>query len=119
MTLRDVAQLAGVSPASVSRYLNGGPLSQGKRAAIRADTAVFDADADVWTMDPLNDHVLAIGRNYKGEKLLALFNFSPMEQTAWLSEPEKYKDLLTGKKRDAHKIQLPGNGFAWLYAHTD
>ena len=90
-----------------------------KLEKIRADTAVFDADADVWTMDPLNDHVLAIGRYYKGEKLLALFNFSPMEQTAWLSEPEKYKDLLTGKKRDAHKIQLPGNGFAWLYAHTD
>ncbi len=36
MTLREVAQMAGVSPASVSRYLNGGPLSQGKRAAIRA-----------------------------------------------------------------------------------
>ena len=36
MTIKDLARQAGVSPASVSRYLNGGPLSQGKRAAIRA-----------------------------------------------------------------------------------
>ena len=36
MTLKEVARLAGVSPASVSRYLNGGPLSHDKRAAIRS-----------------------------------------------------------------------------------
>ena len=35
MTLREVARLAGVSPSSVSRYLNGGPLSDQKRALIR------------------------------------------------------------------------------------
>ncbi len=36
MTLKEVARLAGVSPSSVSRYLNGGPLSREKRAAIQA-----------------------------------------------------------------------------------
>lgn len=36
MTLKDVARLAGVSNSAVSRYLNGGPLSEEKRAAIRA-----------------------------------------------------------------------------------
>ena len=35
MTLKEVARLAGVSPSAVSRYLNGGPLSEAKRAAIR------------------------------------------------------------------------------------
>lgn len=35
MTIREVATLAGVSSAAVSRYLNGGSLSQEKREAIR------------------------------------------------------------------------------------
>ncbi len=35
MTIREVAKLAGVSPAAVSRYINGGPLSPDKREAIR------------------------------------------------------------------------------------
>lgn len=35
MTIKEIASLAGVSPASVSRYLNGGSLSDKKREAIR------------------------------------------------------------------------------------
>lgn len=34
MTIKEVAQLAGVSAAAVSRYLNGGPLSQEKKDKI-------------------------------------------------------------------------------------
>ena len=34
MTIKDIAQLAGVSPAAVSRYLNGGPLSKDKKERI-------------------------------------------------------------------------------------
>lgn len=36
MTIKDVAALAGVSPAAVSRYLNGGSLSDEKRQRIQA-----------------------------------------------------------------------------------
>ena len=36
MTSSDIAKLAGVSSAAVSRYLNGGPLSEQKRAVIQA-----------------------------------------------------------------------------------
>lgn len=36
MTMKELAQLAGVSSAAVSRYINGGPLSQEKRERIRA-----------------------------------------------------------------------------------
>ena len=35
MTISDIAKMAGVSSAAVSRYLNGGPLSEQKREAIR------------------------------------------------------------------------------------
>lgn len=35
MTISDIAKMAGVSSAAVSRYLNNGPLSEQKRAAIR------------------------------------------------------------------------------------
>ena len=34
MTIKEVAKLAGVSSAAVSRYLNGGPLSQKKKEQI-------------------------------------------------------------------------------------
>ena len=37
MTISDIAKMAGVSSAAVSRYLNGGPLSEQKRTAIRED----------------------------------------------------------------------------------
>ena len=36
MTMKELAKLAGVSPAAISRYLNGGPLSEEKRRIIRA-----------------------------------------------------------------------------------
>lgn len=39
MTLKEVAQLARVSPAAVSRYLNGGSLSREKRERIRQTIA--------------------------------------------------------------------------------
>ncbi len=36
MTMKELARLAGVSPAAVSRYLNGGSLSREKQTVIRA-----------------------------------------------------------------------------------
>ena len=35
MTIKEVAKLAGVSPAAVSRYLNGGSISEEKRERVR------------------------------------------------------------------------------------
>ena len=39
MTIKEVAVLAGVSPAAVSRYLNGGPVSEKKKSSIEAAIA--------------------------------------------------------------------------------
>ena len=82
--------------------------------ALRRECAAFSAEAECWTMEPWNDHILAIGRYYKGEKLIALFNFGRDVQTAHIHEHEDYIDLLTGRARAAKEVQLPGWSFLWL-----
>ncbi len=82
--------------------------------ALRRAHAAFHADADVWLLEPYNDHCLAFGRYYQGEKLLCFFNFDADVQVAWVDEGEGYTDLLTGKPRSAKNVVLPGYGYAWL-----
>ncbi len=84
---------------------------------LRADHAVFDTGADTWLLDTGNDHVLGIGRYYRGEQLLALFNFAGEEQTAWLRDEKSYTDLFSGAVGDAGAVKIPAGGFRWLL-HT-
>ena len=81
---------------------------------IRAEYCVFENDADAWIIEPWNDHILGIGRYYNGEKLLAFFNFSENEQTAWVNEMEDYYDLVTGEPKSAKAVVVPGYSFVWL-----
>ncbi len=81
---------------------------------IRLDHPVFRDGADVWLVETWNDHVLGIGRYYEGEKLIALFNFSDNDETAWVNEHEDYIDLITGEARPARGVGIPAGGFAWL-----
>ena len=81
---------------------------------IRKSYDVFDSQADCWIIETWNDHILGIGRYYKGQKMLALFNFSEFDQTAWINEQEEYYDLLTGDRRSARAVGVPGYSFAWL-----
>ncbi|MBR6185903.1 MAG: Beta-galactosidase C-terminal domain [Clostridia bacterium] len=83
----------------------------------RAHHAVFDTDADTWLLDTGSDQVLGIGRYYRGEQLLALFNFSAEEKTAWLRDEKSYVDLIDGGRADAGRVVLPPHGFRWLL-HT-
>ena len=46
---------------------------------LRAQHPVFDDEADTWLLDTGNDAVIGIGRYYRGQKLLAVFNFSRQE----------------------------------------
>ena len=85
-----------------------------KLEKLRADLPVFDAEADVWTIEPYNDHILAIGRYYERQKLIALFNFADDEQIAWINEKDPYRDLWTNERRAAKGVKLPGHGFCWL-----
>ena len=51
---------------------------------IRRQENVFSQEAEVYTYDVHNDSILGILREYKGERFIALFNFSEREQTAWM-----------------------------------
>ena len=81
---------------------------------IRAAYDVFENEADTWIVEPYNDHILGIGRYFKGQKLIALFNFSDSDETAWIDEAEDYYDLITGEPRAAKAVSLPAYDFAWL-----
>ena len=120
--------------ADDSRYLHRGSLDWGKAALrntpdtvendifsairrqeeLRAGHMAFDAAADTWLLSTGNDHVLGIGRYYRGEKLLALFNFSDEEQTVLLDDPTAYTDLWTGEGTTARVAHLNAGGFLWL-----
>ncbi|MBQ9198197.1 MAG: amylosucrase [Clostridia bacterium] len=82
--------------------------------ALRAEHSVFDAAADTWLLNTGNDHVLGIGRYHKGEKLLALFNFSDEEQTVLVDDPTAYTNLWTGEPATARVAHLSAGGFLWL-----
>ena len=81
---------------------------------IRAEHAVFDTEGDTWLLDTGNEHVLGIGRYYRGEQLLALFNFSEQPQTVWLRDDKEYTDLASGKTGDAGTVRLKAGDFRWL-----
>ncbi len=81
---------------------------------LRLKHPAFRDEADVWIIETWNDHVLGIGRYYEGEKLIALFNFSDHDETAWVNEREDYIDLITGENRPARGVGIPAGGFAWL-----
>ena len=82
--------------------------------ALRAAHAAFDGRADAWLLDTGNDHVLGIGRYYQGEKLLALFNFTDVEQTVVLEDTSVYTDLCRGDRMTARVLHLKSGGFLWL-----
>ncbi len=87
-----------------------------KMIRLRSGCKVFESGADVWTMNTYNDHVLAIGRYYQGEKMIAVFNFSDEPETAWISENDGiYAELFTGEKREIVNVELPAYGYCWLY----
>ncbi len=81
---------------------------------IRCDHAAFDSEADTWLLDTENDHVLGIGRYYRGEQLLALFNFSGEPQNVMLRDDKSYTDLIGGGKTDAYAVRVEAGDFRWL-----
>ena len=85
------------------------------RIALEPPHKVFENEADTWIVEAYNDHILGIGRYYRGEKLIALFNFNDRDETAWINEEEEYTNLLTGEKVIAKAVGVPMYDFVWLY----
>ena len=81
---------------------------------IRAEHRVFDNAADVWLPETQDDGVLCIGRYYRQEKLVALFNFSETEKEIAVEEEGDYHDLLTGKQICKNAVKIPSGGFVWM-----
>ena len=82
---------------------------------IRAEHTVFDDEADVWILNTGNDHVLGIGRYYRGEKMLALYNFSRDPQTAWVKDDMEYVDMLDGGSCKADAVTVHAGSYRWLF----
>ena len=82
--------------------------------ALRGEHPAFDTEADTWLLDTGSDSLLGVGRYYRGEQLLALFNFSTEDQTAWLKDEKVYTDLMDGSHTDAGAVSVPAGSFRWL-----
>ena len=81
---------------------------------LRAEHRAFDSGADVWIVNTRCDAVLGIGRYYKGEKIVALFNFSDYSQNLSLDELGDYSDLLTGAAMNKFSLNIASGSFMWL-----
>ncbi len=82
---------------------------------IKADHSVFDSAADVWTIDTWDCSVLGVVRKNGNEKLVALFNFSEFDKTAWINEDDgEYTEMITLQKMLAKGVDIPAYGVYWL-----
>ena len=80
----------------------------------RAEHVAFDTEADTWILDTGNSHIVGIGRYYRKEQILALFNFGSEDATAWLRDEKEYTDLTDRTVGDAGAVKVPAGGFRWL-----
>ena len=87
----------------------------GRLEQIRKREKVFVAGADTWTIDTWDNSVLCIARQFQGEKIIGLFNFSEQDKTAWINETDgDYVELLSGVERKASGVAIPAYGFYYL-----
>ena len=91
---------------------------------VRFATTRLQFDRSLWDEEPVklgnytvetgDDSILGIAREYEGEKIIGLFNFSSEVKTAKLQEEECYKDLMTDNGIDAASVELAESGFVWM-----
>lgn len=81
---------------------------------IRRQENVFSQEAEVYTYDVHNDSILGILREYKGERFIALFNFSENEQTAWMQEEGIFRNLVNGEIVEVKDPVLKSYEFVWM-----
>ncbi|MCR5761285.1 MAG: alpha-amylase family protein [Sphaerochaetaceae bacterium] len=87
-----------------------------KLEQLRDTHRAFDSTADTWLEETGNPSVIGIGRYFKGEKIVSYFNFSDRMQSIWLLKPEKYKNLMTGRKHSLPYTDIEPFNFKWFSA---
>lgn len=86
-------------------------------ASIRGKNAIFNSDADVYTIETHNDSVLGMIRIKDGNRMIGLFNFSKSEERVEIYEfSDQYINAFTGKKlkRERNVILKPYE-YLWAY----
>ncbi len=81
---------------------------------IRADHRAFDEEADAWIVDTKNQAVLGIGRYYRGEKIIGLFNFGSERVIVLVDELGNFKDVINGEHIDKNSVALLPGAFVWM-----
>lgn len=86
-----------------------------KMEKIRNDKNVFSMDAEVFTFDVGNNHVLGIGRRYGKEEMYCLYNFSEWNQEIQFpyGNGKAWTDLLSGNAVMPDRME--GFDALWLY----
>ena len=84
-----------------------------KLESTRAAHEVFSAQADFYPIETGSSNVLGLCREYRGQKLLALFNFCEHERIVVFDSEREYTDILSGERFTAKNIDLKPYGFIW------
>lgn len=82
---------------------------------IRAVYDVFSRDARCFTYDTFDPAVLGIVRTMGDKKIIGLFNFSPVQKTAWVLDPGPYTDIISNDYIRDQSISIKPYGMMWLY----
>ena len=91
------------------------PRRFGKSLNLDMLKSFFEVGADVWTLNTGDTSILGIVRSHQKEKLIALFNFSEFDKTAFIYQNDGiYTDLISGAEMQANEIKVPKYGVYWL-----
>ena len=86
-----------------------------KLKKLRDTYPVFLNAASVRTVETYDPALLCLVREFEGERLTAVFNFSGEEKTAWISEPGTGTDLLSGETLEVKNVPMRPFGARWMF----
>ncbi len=82
---------------------------------IRRSSQAFTVEADARTLMTGDDSVLGIGRVYKEDEILGIFNFCEYNKEVSVDGVKgTYTDMITGEQVSPENIPLPAYGFCYL-----
>ncbi len=88
-----------------------------KMKTLRSQHDAFNTDARVYTMDTGDNGVLCLVREYGGERLYCVYNFTNyVKDLTMPAFTGKEEDLFTGVHAGQGKLLLPEYGYMWLRA---